>query len=199
MSWLLQAVSSELENQEIIIDHDMLVGRHADCDIVLQSSQISRRHAAFYVKDQTLCLEDLKSSNGTFVNDIKLETQIQLKDGDLVQFANLKFLLVAPTVKEDLSHQESASTTHVDQGMPPLEERDQNIKVDSQGVPHHIETPKPALMPQNIEKQPSLNTQDHTPIQQNNTPIEEQKNIKVGLITVIMLVVLAVLAWFLLK
>lgn len=195
MSWLLQAVSSELENQEIFIEHDMLVGRHADCDIVLQSSQISRRHAAFYVKDQVLYLEDLKSSNGTFVNDMKIEAQVQLKDGDLVQFASLKFLLVAPTVKEDFVDQKTDHT--VDQGMPSLEERDQTIQVDAQGVPQHIQTPKPAPMPAQVETK--ADAEPNRPLEPQPQAVEDQKNIKVGLITVIMLVILAMLVWFFMK
>jgi hypothetical protein len=41
MSWTLQAISDELQGQEIEVKQDMLVGRHQDCDLILQSSAIS--------------------------------------------------------------------------------------------------------------------------------------------------------------
>ena len=96
MTWKLQAISGELEGQEVIVDRDMLVGRHQDADIQLQSAEISRRHAAFLLKDTALWVQDLKSSNGTFVNDIRLEQEKLLKEGDIVQFASIKFNVLEP-------------------------------------------------------------------------------------------------------
>ena len=66
MTWKIQAITGELTGQEISIDRDMLVGRHQSADIVLQAGEISRKHAAFLLKDQGLWLQDLNSSNGTF-------------------------------------------------------------------------------------------------------------------------------------
>ncbi len=48
MTWKIQAISGDLTGQEISIDRDMLVGRHQQADIVLQQSEISRKHAAFF-------------------------------------------------------------------------------------------------------------------------------------------------------
>ena len=95
MSWTLQAISDELQGQEVEVKHDVLIGRHQDCDVVLQSSAISRRHAALAVRDDQLWLSDLNSSNGTFVNDLKIVQETLLAAGDIVQFANLKFALLA--------------------------------------------------------------------------------------------------------
>lgn len=96
MTWKIQAITGELTGQEISIDRDMLVGRHQSADIVLQAAEISRKHAAFLLKDQALWLEDLNSSNGTFVNDLRIEQETLLKQGDIVQFASFKFSLLAP-------------------------------------------------------------------------------------------------------
>lgn len=48
MTWKIQAISGEFTGQEISIDRDMLVGRHQTADLVLQSAEISRKHAAFF-------------------------------------------------------------------------------------------------------------------------------------------------------
>ena len=54
MTWKLQAITGEFEGQEVAIERDMLIGRHQDADLVLQSAEISRRHAAFLLKEDAL-------------------------------------------------------------------------------------------------------------------------------------------------
>lgn len=99
MTWKIQALSGEFADKEIVINHDTLVGRHQDAGIVLQSAEISRRHAAFMLKDQALCLLDLNSSNGTFVNDVRIDVETALQAGDTVRFASLAFAILSePTV-----------------------------------------------------------------------------------------------------
>lgn len=98
MTWKLQTINGEFTGTEITIERDMLVGRHQEADIVLAAAEISRRHAAFLLKEQALYVQDLKSSNGTFVNDVRVENESLLKDGDIVQFASLKFSVLAPAI-----------------------------------------------------------------------------------------------------
>ena len=49
-----------------------ILGRNADCAIPLTGKQISRQHAHLYWQDEQYFLEDLGSSNGTFVNGKRL-------------------------------------------------------------------------------------------------------------------------------
>lgn len=109
MTWKLQTISGEFTGTEITIERDMWVGRHQDADIVLAAAEISRRHAAFLLKDQALYVQDLKSSNGTFVNDLRVEHEILLKDGDIVQFASLKFSVLAPAGSGSISAAQDAT------------------------------------------------------------------------------------------
>ena len=97
MTWKIQAITGELTGQEISIDRDMLVGRHQSADIVLQAGEISRKHAAFLLKDQALWLQDLNSSNGTFVNGEKIK-KARLKEGDriLIGTSIVKLVTVDP-------------------------------------------------------------------------------------------------------
>lgn len=62
MTWKLQAITGELEGQEVTIDRDMLVGRHQDADLLLQAAEISRRHAAFLLKEDALWVQDRSST-----------------------------------------------------------------------------------------------------------------------------------------
>lgn len=208
MTWKLQAITGEITGQEITVDRDMLVGRHQDADLLLQAAEISRRHAALLLKDQLLWVQDLNSSNGTFVNDIRIEQEKQLHDGDIVQFASFKFSVLAPAQKiTDLPEVEAepvqaAPTQDLsDQGMPSLVERAAEVEVRHDGMPQNISIPKPAPIPEGVDvnvKQPSPVTFDE-PVSRVAEEKEQQKNASVGLITIIILVILAVLAWLFFK
>ena len=209
MTWKLQAITGEITGQEISIDRDMLVGRHQDADVLLQAAEISRRHAALLLKDQLLWVQDLNSSNGTFINDIRIEQEKQLHDGDIVQFASFKFSVLAPVQEiEDLPEIEAEPVNTApsqdlsDQGMPSLTERATEIEVSRDGMPQNISIPKPAPIPEGVD----VNVQpQQTPVAFDEpvSPVaeekEQQKNASVGLITIIILVILALLAWLFFK
>jgi len=209
MTWKLQAVTGEITGQEISIDRDMLVGRHQDADVLLQAAEISRRHAALLLKDQLLWVQDLNSSNGTFINDIRIEQEKQLHDGDIVQFASFKFSVLAPVqVIEDLPEIEAEPVNTApsqdlsDQGMPSLTERAAEIEVSRDGMPQNISIPKPAPIPEgvdvNVQPQQTPVAFDE-PVSRVAEEKEQQKNASVGLITIIILVILALLAWLFFK
>ncbi|NUF11632.1 FHA domain-containing protein [Acinetobacter oleivorans] len=209
MTWKLQAITGEITGQEISVDRDMLVGRHQDANVLLQAAEISRRHAALLLKDQLLWVQDLNSSNGTFVNDIRIEQEKQLHDGDIVQFASFKFSVLAPA-KEILDLPEieaepvqTAALTQdlSDQGMPSLAERAAETEVRRDGMPQNVSIPKPAPIPEGVDvnvKQPSPVAFEE-PVSRVAEEKEQQKNASVGLITIIILVILALLAWLFFK
>lgn len=72
------------------------LGRDLTADISLPESSISRHHVTFEVTTEGVSVEDLGSTNGTFVNDVKLEKNIPvwLENGDYVRCGNtiLKYL-----------------------------------------------------------------------------------------------------------
>lgn len=209
MTWKLQAITGEITGQEISIDRDMLVGRHQDADVLLQAAEISRRHAALLLKDQLLWVQDLNSSNGTFINDIRIEQEKQLHDGDIVQFASFKFSVLAPVQEiDDLPEIEvepvntAPSQDLSDQGMPSLTERAAELEVSRDGMPQNISIPKPAPIPEgvdvNVQPQQTPVAFDE-PVSRVAEEKEQQKNASVGLITIIILVILALLAWLFFK
>lgn len=209
MTWKLQAITGEITGQEISVDRDMLVGRHQDADVLLQAAEISRRHAALLLKDQLLWVQDLNSSNGTFINDIRIEQEKQLHDGDIVQFASFKFSVLAPAKEildlpeiETEPVQTAALTQDLsDQGMPSLAERAAETEVRRDGMPQNVSIPKPAPIPEGVDvnvKQPSPVAFEE-PVSRVAEEKEQQKNASVGLITIIILVILALLAWLFFK
>lgn len=61
----------------------IVLGRHEDCDIVLNDSSVSRRHARLELNRGRYCIVDLGSTNGTIVNGIRISTKV-LEPGDTV-------------------------------------------------------------------------------------------------------------------
>jgi ABC-type multidrug transport system ATPase subunit/pSer/pThr/pTyr-binding forkhead associated (FHA) protein len=69
----------------------LLIGRLDNCDIVLDSPEVSRRHAIIRQVGDAYSIEDLDSSNGTYINDEPIKTA-QLHEGDLIQISNFRLL-----------------------------------------------------------------------------------------------------------
>src|SRR5688572_24745039 len=77
-----------LDNQEII------VGRSSDLDMVLVEDMVSRKHAKLTVNGDQIFIQDLGSTNGTFVNGEKIK-RARLKEGDRVLVGTSIIKLVA--------------------------------------------------------------------------------------------------------
>ena len=71
------------------------VGRQVDLDMVLPFHRISKQHAMFFQRGGGLWLRDLRSTNGTFVNGRRLQSDAEVSDGDLIHFADREFRLIA--------------------------------------------------------------------------------------------------------
>lgn len=63
------------------------IGR-AECDVELNDPDVSRRHAVVRQVDDGLAIEDLGSTNGTFVNDRRIGGIVQVTEGDRIRFGN---------------------------------------------------------------------------------------------------------------
>lgn len=84
---VLVAQTGPFNGQRWSMDQDLLVGRDADCDIVISNRQVSRHHARFQLSKDGIWLEDLGSKNGTHYNGSPLVDAVLLQDGDVVQIA----------------------------------------------------------------------------------------------------------------
>jgi serine/threonine protein kinase len=83
--WLLVNVKPEINEKHTLKGDSVMVGRDRSCAIVLAHPAVSRRHARITLSGTTYVLEDLKSANGTYVNNTRVE-RAKLKPGDVVRF-----------------------------------------------------------------------------------------------------------------
>ncbi|NOG37765.1 MAG: FHA domain-containing protein [Armatimonadetes bacterium] len=70
----------------------VVVGRDAGVDLMIaEESSVSRRHAEIRVEGGRVFVQDLSSTNGTFVNGVRVAQEVELKPGDELLFGAAKF------------------------------------------------------------------------------------------------------------
>jgi len=67
-----------------------IVGRKADCDLRIPLAEVSRKHCHFVLHPDRVVLQDLGSSNGTYVNNKRI-AELQLQPGDHVVIGPVVF------------------------------------------------------------------------------------------------------------
>lgn len=86
---LLKALGTPSANPIVLEANETTIGRDPSCQIVLETEGgVSRRHAAIYHRGQYFAIADLGSSNGTFVNGQRIQTEQPLRSGDRIQLSS---------------------------------------------------------------------------------------------------------------
>jgi pSer/pThr/pTyr-binding forkhead associated (FHA) protein len=87
--------------REIPIDGaETVIGRGEGCDIIINESLVSRRHARVIIDNGRPCIEDLGSANGTFVNQQRLHGRAVLFPGDHVFIGTCEIEVVRRILEE---------------------------------------------------------------------------------------------------
>jgi pSer/pThr/pTyr-binding forkhead associated (FHA) protein len=87
--YLIVASGKQVGKKIAISSPKFLIGRGEECHLRPQSSLVSRKHCVILVEEGSAAIEDLGSTNGTFVNDEKLEQRRELKSGDRIRVGML--------------------------------------------------------------------------------------------------------------
>lgn len=102
---------------------ESLIGRGTDCQVIIQEPSVSRKHAKIVISDETVQIEDLGSSNGTFLNDKKVEQATILKHRDHIRFGNVLMRFNAYEDLETICEDEGWSRSVVDGGTQTFNKR----------------------------------------------------------------------------
>jgi len=79
------------DGQNILVDKSiLLIGRHPECDIQIDSRKISRRHCCVAQVSGYLVVRDLGSTNGIRINGVRV-LEGRLREGDEVTIGNSRF------------------------------------------------------------------------------------------------------------
>ncbi|MEO6953737.1 MAG: GGDEF domain-containing protein [Polyangia bacterium] len=103
----------ELGKRFELHDGECTIGRGADCDIQVDRDSVSRRHAKVTRQGTGWQVEDLGSTNGSYVNDNQV-TAYALRDGDLLKIGNAIFKFLIGSNIEAAYHEEIYRMTIID-------------------------------------------------------------------------------------
>jgi pSer/pThr/pTyr-binding forkhead associated (FHA) protein len=93
----LKVLSGSHEGKEIGISSEkFLIGRSETCQLRPKSESVSRKHCVIVMKENRVLIQDLKSRNGTYVNEKRLpiDKAKVLKGGDQLRIGKLAFEIV---------------------------------------------------------------------------------------------------------
>jgi FHA domain len=80
--------------ERVDVDGTVLIGRSSECDLSVVDTYMSSRHARVSNDDGDLSIEDLGSTNGTYVNQELVKGRVHLEKGDVVQVGGVLFEVV---------------------------------------------------------------------------------------------------------
>lgn len=101
MAILAQLVDDVVVHKFELSDAELTLGRKPDNDIVIDDSAVSSRHASisqqaneYFPEYKEFYLLDNSSTNGTFINDIRLEGKQRLHHNDIIRLAWNRFKFI---------------------------------------------------------------------------------------------------------
>ena len=78
---------------------ETLIGRGSQCQVRLQFNNTSRLHARIGFREEEYFIEDLESTNGTFVNGVRIQKCI-LRNNDQIQIGDAKILFIEGRIRK---------------------------------------------------------------------------------------------------
>src|SRR5690606_27587670 len=105
---------AELGRKYVIGDREMTMGRAATNDICVSQDSVSRMHATIVTDGQGIRIQDNESTNGTFVNDLKITSEVYLRDGDFIKVGGSTFKFLSSDNIESAYHEEIYRLSTVD-------------------------------------------------------------------------------------
>ncbi len=98
MARIIQADEDQASIQFILDDDSIIIGRSKSSNIQLKDKVVSSKHAEIIIEknekgENVFFIQDLKSTNGSFVNKKKITCQ-QLRDKDRIRIGNSQFTFI---------------------------------------------------------------------------------------------------------
>lgn len=75
----------------IPVNEVLTMGRNEDNIVVLEDRYVSSHHLKIYFRNTDYILEDLNSTNGTFVNEVRIKNKVTLNKGDKIRVGTSTF------------------------------------------------------------------------------------------------------------
>jgi pSer/pThr/pTyr-binding forkhead associated (FHA) protein len=127
---VLRGVAGSHFGRAIALRQRLVVGRAADCDIVVDDAQIAPHHASIESIGEAIGLRDMGSGAGVLVNGLRVSTAV-LHGGDQLAFGRDHFVVEAPGMPLRGEPASDAAAADADRGSPIL--ADPAASVDARG------------------------------------------------------------------
>ncbi len=108
VTYTLEYAEGATERQHKLAAGATVIGRASTCDLVINDTSVSRRHAQLAVADGTCMVTDLGSRNGTYVNGDQIE-KAELHDGDRLVFGEIQIRLRCVAVSNIILTEDDAA------------------------------------------------------------------------------------------
>ena len=88
---LIRLASGGARGRRHAVDRPLTIGRASECDILVDDRYVSSRHARVWMDAGRLLVEDLGSTNGTYVDEHRVTAPVSLRIGNRVRVGNVIF------------------------------------------------------------------------------------------------------------
>jgi diguanylate cyclase (GGDEF)-like protein len=113
---LIQYSGSAMGRRHTLPDGMLVIGRGQNSGVTLLDDSVSREHARCEVAGDSVTLEDLGSSNGTFINNQRIREKTPLGNGDIVRLGGVQLKYFARDSIENVFHDEIYRKATIDVG-----------------------------------------------------------------------------------
>lgn len=94
----LKVVITDNLVEDFVLSRPLVIGRAAAADVTLLDAAVSRAHARVEPRDAAWWCVDLRSANGTFVNDVRLSEPHRLVEGDVIRIGSKVLVFTLDTM-----------------------------------------------------------------------------------------------------
>ena len=143
MQVVLVMFRAEGDKRSFSVTKDLtVIGRREDCDLRIPLGDVSRKHCRFIADNDTLKIEDLGSSNGTFHNGVRIQEAI-VNPGDNVQVGPVMFVVQINGVPadEEIQPPAAAPAASDDTHAPPADIQVDELEEVADEIPEAGEAP----------------------------------------------------------
>jgi len=99
-------ISGRLIKSYTFADQDLMIGRDPSNRIALDDVKVSRSHTKIFLTDKDYFVEDLQSTNGTYVNGKRIKKERKLKSGDILRIGSKNIFEVVIKQKHTIEQEE---------------------------------------------------------------------------------------------
>jgi ABC-type multidrug transport system ATPase subunit/pSer/pThr/pTyr-binding forkhead associated (FHA) protein len=141
---LLNSQNPTASEEIVITMMEVVIGRDGSADVTIPSQAVSRHHAKLTRENNGYVIEDLGSSNGTFVNSQKLTGRRLLRSGDQIRLGKAVTLVYdAPKVSAPEPEESAATVAH---HIPEMPSSFMETSIGVEPMPSQVDAGPPQLL-----------------------------------------------------